>query len=339
MNSEHKRIDWVDTGKFFCIMLVMMSHLESGTEAIRLFYFPFFLPMFFFLSGYVYRQPESFRQHLGKKARGLLVPWLVFSVGNILLTLVTPFVDKSDVPRRLLMNFLQIRGLDDEVWFVTALFMCFLPFYFFARRDRLWLRLPAAWGLSLASLLYGWYGPVMPWGTRALPWHLQLVFPYMLWMLLGYWFRQYGEKWFDRLFGGWKGLILWGLYFAAVYGPWVENTLFQVIFWQYVRGGLGIACMVALSKAVKTNRYIRFVGANTLTYFALHGRVYALVELVLKKLAGGFYDWCLGSAPASNLLAAGITVIVSLVLVVPAEIINKWLPWMLGRRKAAEHGG
>ncbi len=51
---DNGRIEWIDIGKYICIMFVMLSHLQSGTENFAQFYRPFFLTAFFFIAGYVY---------------------------------------------------------------------------------------------------------------------------------------------------------------------------------------------------------------------------------------------------------------------------------------------
>lgn len=74
MQKTNGRIEWVDVGKYICIMFVMLTHLDSGSVILDKFFNPFFLTMFFFLSGYVYKQPQSFKEHIAKKTKGLLVP-------------------------------------------------------------------------------------------------------------------------------------------------------------------------------------------------------------------------------------------------------------------------
>lgn len=334
MNTLKQRIEWVDVGKYVCIMFVMMSHLESGSEYAEAFYTPFFLAVFFFLSGYVYRQPASFRVHLAKKARGLLVPWFLFSSGSLLLSRFANYNPNVDYLARLGRNLLQIRGMGDEIWFVTALFMAYIPFYFFIR----WNRPGKALGLMAAlcglSLLYCRYMPALPWGSNALPWHLEFVFQAGLWMLLGYDFRHYWEKAFDRWNTPVNRAGLWMVYLLLVFGP-SEQWLAHLREIPCLLSLLGIFAVTSLCKVVKSNRYMRFVGANTLTYFALHGWVYASVELALKTLAGGFYQSCLERTWSSDLLAVAITVTVSVLLMIPAAIINRWFPWVLGKKRAA----
>ncbi len=81
---------------------------------------------------------------------------------------------------------------------------------------------------------------------------------------------------------------------------------------------------------MRTNRYISFIGANTLTYFGLHGKLYAVIETVLGKFS--LYGALLDNAFTSSVVAIVITVAMSLILIVPAIIINRWLPWILGRK-------
>ena len=129
-----KRIEWVDIVKYVCIIMVMLSHLETRTDIWRAFYTPFFLSAFFFSAGYVYKPKSSFKDFLYKKFRQLFIPWLVFSVFDIVLSQIITFNEHDGLLEELKWNFLQIRGQGDQIWFVAALFVAFMPFYFFIKR-------------------------------------------------------------------------------------------------------------------------------------------------------------------------------------------------------------
>lgn len=218
--STGKRIEWVDISKFICIMFVMLSHLESRTVFLRTFYNSFFLAVFFFLSGYVYRQPASFKEHFIKKVKGLFVPWFIFSNFNILLSAVIS-LHETDTLSELAWNALQIGGLGDGVWFVAALFVAFIPFYFIIKWNKPVLVCALSAVLSLVSVLYSnFMNPdVFPWGSTALPWHLEYIFQAMLWMVLGYYFRAYAEDCFDRLNTTFNRVALWAVYLIVAYIP------------------------------------------------------------------------------------------------------------------------
>lgn len=132
--SHGKRIEWVDVVKYVCIIMVMLSHLETQTDIWRAFYTPFFLTAFFFTAGYVYKPKGSFKEFLYSKFRQLFVPWLVFSVFDLLLSQVLSFNVHESLAVELKWNFLQIRGQGDQIWFVAALFIAFIPFYFFIKK-------------------------------------------------------------------------------------------------------------------------------------------------------------------------------------------------------------
>lgn len=128
---QKERIVWIDVVKYFCILMVMLSHLEAKTDVWQAFYTPFFLTAFFFVSGYVYKSKDNFKRFLYKKFRQLFIPWLVFSVFDILMSQIVSFNRHESLSTELIWNFIQIRGQGDGVWFVAALFMAFIPFYFF----------------------------------------------------------------------------------------------------------------------------------------------------------------------------------------------------------------
>ena len=196
-----KRIVWVDVVKYICILMVMLSHLEARTDVWQAFYTPFFLSAFFFVSGYVYKQSDGFKQFLYKKFRQLFIPWLVFSVFNILLSQVFSFNVHTAFLPELAWNFLQIRGQGDGIWFVAALFVTFIPFYFFIKwyefisqnggHSKDTVAILIAWILSMISILYSRLLPegIFPWGSAALPWHIEYIFQAMFYMVLGYIFQ------------------------------------------------------------------------------------------------------------------------------------------------------
>ena len=108
----------------------MLSHLESCTYLLEMLFTPFFLSLFFFCSGYVYKAPKNFGALLHKKFFQLFIPWFVFSVANIIMSQVLSFNEHHSLSSELAWNFLQIRGKGDGLWFVSALFVTFIPFYF-----------------------------------------------------------------------------------------------------------------------------------------------------------------------------------------------------------------
>ena len=124
-----KRIAWVDIAKYICIMAVMLEHLESTTDVLGCFFSPFFVLCFFAVAGYTHKAGQPFGAFMVKKLRTLFVPWLIFSVFDIALSQLVSFSDHGSFWTELGWNLLQIRGHGDQIWFVAALFMAFIPFW------------------------------------------------------------------------------------------------------------------------------------------------------------------------------------------------------------------
>lgn len=351
--GQTKRIEWVDVVKYVCIIMVMLSHLETRTNIWSAFYKPFFLTAFFFLAGYVYKLKGNFKDFLNKKIRQLFVPWLVFSIFNIVLSQVISFNAHESLLEELKWNFLQIRGQDDQIWFVAALFIAFIPFYFFIQYYEIQsqkmngggdvqtnyrlMAIIVAWLFSFASILYTRLMPksIFPWNTASLPWHIEYMFQAMFYMVLGFIFRHNIESAFDKYNTFKLRIIALTVYLLLVFVPFfgkIKMPMLVDIFYQYLTSIIGICTLILIAKVVKPNKYINYVGQNTLVYFALHGKAYSIVQTSLKKFLAGFYSAVLNNVAISSVFCLGLSLILSVILIVPAYIINRWFPFIVGRK-------
>lgn len=336
------RIAWVDIVKYVCIMCVMHSHLESSVEFMEVLYRPFFLNAFLFCSGYVYHQERDFTAFLRKKTRQLLIPWLFFSVANIILAQILSFSEHGTLTEELFWNFLQIRGQGDGVWFVAALFAAFIPFYFLIRwyekqsgRMRMCLIVSVSLLMSIISRIYAikMDPTLLPWNDIALPWHLEYIFVAMPFMVLGYIFRLHFEVLFDRHNTKVFRWSIWGVFLCSVLlMSNTENYGFLNLVITYICHLSGVAAVISVCKIIPANRMILYIGQNTLIYFALHGKVYTLLQTLLKKGMPVLYHTILGNGIISVFFSVFLTAVLSLILIFPAYIINRWFPFAAGRR-------
>ena len=324
---KSSRIAWIDSMKAVCIFFVMLSHLDCAESIPEGLYTPFFLTGFLFAAGYVYRQEASFSVFLRKKVRGLFVPWLVFSVGNILLSQVFSFQTHGSMWEELKWNFLQIRGQGDGLWFVAALFVAFLPFYFLIRfyetsrasHKSAWLCL-VTWLLSLASVLYTKFA-VPP----ALPWHLEYAFQAVFFMTLGYLSRKH-EICPDPVLTG-TGCLL-------VLIPGLLNLKMALpleLLITYASQILSVFTLMGLCRKLPESRFLARIGGNTLICFALHGKVMSVLQWVLGRME--IYGVILENAVLSAILAIFLTLAMAAVLLIPIWVIDRWFPFLLGRKR------
>lgn len=194
-----------------------------------------------------------------------------------------------------------------------------------------------AWLLSFTSILYTRVVPadILPWNSTSLPWHIEYMFQAMFYMVLGYMFRHNIEAEFDKHNTPKLRVVALIVYLLLVFIPFfgkIKLPTVADILYQYLTSVAGIATLILIAKVVKANKYINYVGQNTLIYFALHGKAYSIIQTLLKKFAVGFYSVVLNSVAISSLFCLGLSFILSVILIVPAYIINRWFPFIVGRK-------
>ena len=78
---EKERIEWVDIAKGIAIIAMIIGH-GCPKRAIVSFIFSFHMPLFFILSGIVYK--TNSKGMVSKKIKSLIVPYFIFSIDQFL---------------------------------------------------------------------------------------------------------------------------------------------------------------------------------------------------------------------------------------------------------------
>lgn len=136
-----KRLLYIDIAKGLCILLVVIGHYMPMNApewyiAMREIIYYFHMPLFMFVSGFVYRKsnkPIPYKQFILKKADRLLLPYFVVSVLIILLKMIGERGLTVDHPVTL-HSFIEMFYLPSAgffLWFVYVLFLIFLVIPFF----------------------------------------------------------------------------------------------------------------------------------------------------------------------------------------------------------------
>lgn len=342
-----ERIAWIDNLKFFCIFAVMAEHalvMTGYTDAINS---PFYINGFFFVSGYLYKQKYSFKEFFITRVRQLFIPWFVFSLFIILSTQVLTYDHNRDIAQALVNNFKQIRGSGDEMWFVAALFVASFPFYFLVgcvgvSKKKIYASLIELLFLSICGTLF--MNGELSNTVCHLPWHIEFIPKALLLMLSGYAFRMFFESKFDKANTRANRFALGVVYFSLVLIPQFAHIPIVgawYIIYLYFAAIIGISFFTSISKAVGNKRCLSFVGRNTMGYYGLHGKIESVIHMTLAHFFGApYYDMCwnnltefvpLCKATALSYLIAAIA---SVLLFVPVFLLEKWIPFVLGKKTA-----
>lgn len=343
-----KRIEWVDMVKCICILFVVLSHLESSHIATRLrsFYDPFFLSGFLFASGYTYTNNRTFKNHIISKIKGLLIPWFTFSMLNIMISSIFTFNPEmhSSVINDFLVNTLQVYGYCLYMWFVAALFIAYIPFYFFvrsyendkSRNRRAYIKYSLiSIILFFANRFYFRLMPeyIFPWGSNRLPWHIDYI-PYAIcFMYFGYLFKDKLENICEHN-KKINGMIVSFVYLLLVIMSLLISNDYNILvlsLMELIKSIFGILFIVFISKSIGTNKYLLFFGQNTLIYFGIHGKPLSLWEKVLELFASSFKQSLYTNELLATIYSLIIGTVFMFILIIPAKFINKYMPFMMGK--------
>lgn len=337
--TEIKRINWVDATKGFAMLLVMMGH-TIVPKGIEVWLYTFHMPLFFFLSGYVFktRDGESFLSFARRKVLSLVVPMLLFSIISILVNLVYYCAilhnkTMSNVLESILGLFVQQRleRFSGSFWFLACLFVSEIIFYFLYRLRSKRVLFSA---ILLLCSLAGWI-----WCTYmdfSLPWSLDLVPIALFFIGCGVLVKEMkfsvvGKKRLFLLLAFLCINIGTGALNYTIFGKQTDLYFSDIgsYFLFYISALAGIGFSVLLFQLFDFKRGITYIGCNSLIYYCMHGIVYAVPDVIVYNIF--HFNMESPSLIASLGISAMYVIIACVILYFISKFINRYCPFMLGK--------
>lgn len=303
------------------IVLMVIGHTSIPHNLLHWIY-SFHMPFFFFVSGVTLSTANyrSFSSYLKHKLFSLIFPFLIFSCINIFLIV---YAEDNN-----LLSFTKVVFKDGwsgyALWFIPVLFVVESGFYFFEKIKKQ----DQKWAIIVLVFTIGWY---MSAYHFSLPWSMATIwvgsgFLFSGRMLKSFVFEALSvNKSFILISSGILGLILgvvisyfWHL---DLFSNSVQNLPFLLIgayagIWFLVIAGDYVTRKSPLGKKVFT-----YLGKNSFIVLAFSQ---SLVIVLIKILGKNPLESSIGSSILRHLLLW-----VFLVLII--ELINRYLPWMLGK--------
>lgn len=283
MNAK-KRIDWVDVAKGIGMICVILSHVEEenfSNPYLKMPLYTFHMPLFFFLSGYLFSMKSSFKEFLVKKCQRILVPY--FTLGGILILFDiywhgrNPFheswFNKKYAMSDLMQFLTQKRYL--TLWFIACLFWLSILFYVLVRFvEKEVVRAVIVIVLTIAAMFYYRFG-----GT-SLYWNIDVCFTALPFFYVGFLCRK--TDIINKVLLESNRKILWFIGFVAIdvlcaIGNQMLTGEFLEMFWNhyafppftYLGAFAGIFAVILLANVCNCFP-LRYIGANTMLFYAWH---------------------------------------------------------------------
>ncbi len=301
------RLSDVDIVKAIGIIMMIIGHVDIKGP-IDFYIHSFHMPLFFIMSGYLYRDKGlTYVEFTKKKARTLLVPYFVIAMLHYFIKIPYIIYTKDDLINPITHIFfdnsdhLPIAG---GLWFLCAIFWSYELFYFIRRIKSVILQ----GVITCIIVICGYFVSKM----LLLPWSIEPGIVCLGFMYLGKLVRDYGEAIIDKSFLGYFYLIT-GIVSASFnnsvnvrLNEYGNPLLFYVSAVFIVFGILSI-----VKREWKTSNFIvaelKFIGCNSLVYMCFNQLIVWFPNKVLSKFSGA-------NLVLLKVLEVGITLIILRIL-------------------------
>lgn len=349
-----KRLDYLDMARGIGIILVAVAHSQYCAESVRTVITAYLMPLFFVVSGIVAftigEEKRSMRDILKRKARGLLVPYVIFSA--IYLAIYGGYyygkmhVGTWDQIEGYLIQTFGLGGMS-VLWFLTALFFSEIAFLFLLKKcgkQKVIAVLVSVVLVAAATVIHPYFLTRFPQTTIPLRLVFELLYTWLRSMLgvgflmLGYCLAPLFER-LDQVVTDTSrrvalvvfcmlGLVLTG--WLSLYNGHVDMRYmaFNRTWLYYLNTVLGSTFLLLFCKYGKNVRGLCYLGANSLIIMLTHLDCLYMREAIE---IGMFFAtrsprakvYCLYLGIALSLLAMELVTI---------YVVNHFVPFVIGKK-------
>ncbi len=343
-----KRLQWLDAAKGIGVIIVVWRHVAGFFPFQALIIFT--LPFFFFLSGVAlnFSRQEGF---LRRRVSSLVIPYFVFTTLSFLYwaLLERHFRPPGISVRDAFLNIFYAAGdgydFNSVLWFLPCLFVVDVLYHGIRKGIASTpLRACAVILLSTGGLALSGIAPFpSSWQLSfRLPWMLDTALLLLPFYAVGVVFGATpavageAENTRDRLRLIVVACAGLALCFAAVFfdRAYIMNPaqlLLPALPWFYPATAVGIVAAVSLSMLFPVS-LLRTLGRWSLVIICIHEPIKRIVLRCAELLSGISVDALRSSFPCTLLLTAAV-----ILACVPVVLcINRWFPFLLGRKKKKE---
>lgn len=332
-----ERVSWIDMAKGYGVLFVIYAHL--GVDFLWTWMYSFHLPLFFFLSGYVFNANRKFTEFVAKKCKNILVPYFSLGIPMVLFEVVKSVYKGAFSEQAVLVlvrDYLLQRRLW-TLWYIACLFWLNILFYILVKICK------AEWQIAIVSVFmpilgliyYKSGGPVLPWNVDV----CAMAIPFFY---VGYIYKCYGQNVDAKLEN--KNakrtvFIVFALLNVLCWRLSLDETglgleMFQSNYgnpvFTYMAAFAGIICVVLISKKFVILP-VRYIGENSMLYYAWHQSIFIPIVHKGLEMVGVKHN------SSGNMLEATLYKLLCLIIVVGCITVCNWmmkkmkLDWLIGK--------
>lgn len=331
IKANSNRIEWVDTAKGIGLLLVMLGHLP--TPYLDTWIYTFHMPLFFFLSGFVFSgQKYSFKDFLIKRIKSLVIPY--FTLGAVIYlfyvivnAIIGPENGLYGSNMDMLCNFL-VQKHFWTVWFLACLFIVEIIYYWISALFSKFRGISTVVSLCICVIGLSLYH----FGCDGLPWNIDVALVAQFFFHAGFKLRK-AEKLRSFLFNLSKakyiltilGLLVVNIGAGALCIKLARESLDMSVGLYgnepltFISAFAGIMMIIMVANKIHS-RFFSYLGRNTMILFSWHSRIVIVLCGYIYKYFGIFQ----GGGLAEDSLNTIVTLAIILAVLIPVnELIKK----------------
>jgi len=269
-------------------MLGMYANCEIFRIVMRISFF--FMPWFYFKSGYMFNFESEFSlNYVIDKAKKLLLPFLTFFIIGYLFFIPFDFIEsKRPFYHILLYPFYQVirygsGGLGNlPLWFLPSLFFANIIFAFLKSKNIIWL-----------IILFPFIGYGLSYFNIELPLGLSTVVMGIFYFWFGYIFKKYEYKNSYIVIS----LILYLFFVLSNYNylDFRSNTLISGNYFVCILASCtGLIFFIQIAKKINVLKFLNYIGKNSLIYFVSHWIIILFIINIVKLFNFEFSNYYFG---------------------------------------------
>lgn len=321
---ENKRLSWIDVLKGIGIIFVVLGHTHI---LFREYIYSFHMPLFFFISGYLFISNKyGLVEFFKKKFKTILVPYIFLSFLSIIISFVVSNqeADVSVTFKELVLSTRNHISINQTLWFLTTLFIVEILFYTLSLIFKSnYLKSI----LIIALSVIGFYTLSEP----RLPLSIDSSLYYLLFYLIGNMTKNIKVLENKKTFNVLSSICLTVSSILIVYPSGYNYIASKFSMCFYLNFGfsifiamLGILACVKLSFMFEKSDKLAYLGKNSLTIFALH--IFFLDGVFYFLTACG-----LNVNQGYNIYAVCVTVLCLILFIPITNFMNKYFYRFLGK--------
>lgn len=337
--EQKNRLEWIDVLKGVAIILVYLGH-SLFPQLLRTLIYAFHMPLFFFLSGITLNVNIDIKTFAKKRIKGILVPLVWFSLIDIVsYKIIYQYFIGHNIALREALSLIPGIALQSRLgyfsgvlWFLPCLFVSEILIYFICKVSPIKQKLVIILGVICSFI---WIYVI---GIR-LPWCMDIVFIATLFIYLGK-ICSTNKTIFEQITKIWLFIpymiVLTG---AALCNSkyFIEMNTVNMAFSIYgncilflIASLSGILMMVSIFKNVRLAcEHLRYIGQNSIIYYGFNQVAMIIPSVFTYQILARFID--INNSVIQFFIGIGYLIFSLPLVYIAAEIINKKMPFMLGK--------